>query len=132
MIEDQARSGFFVPLPSEMALRDLYDWMERLLVMACDIGVAEIARRGGRVLVVPANDDPIKRTWKLFDAVAQATAHHPLHQAVRQANDRLAPVRRAKQQLLTGAHDELDALAHWKRTMPGSLKKKGSQMAALS
>lgn len=34
LIVDQARSGFYVPLPTEAALRDLYDWMERLLVMA--------------------------------------------------------------------------------------------------
>lgn len=113
LIEDQARSGFVVPLPSEMALHNLYDWMERLLLMACDIGVAESVRRSGRVAPVPANGDPVKRIWKLFDAVAHATAHHPLHQAVRQANDRLAPIRRAKHHMLIDANDELDSLAHY-------------------
>ncbi|WP_394003205.1 GntR family transcriptional regulator [Luteimonas sp. WGS1318] len=123
LIEDQARNGFVVPLPSEIALRNLYDWMERLLVMACDIGVAELVRQSGRVTPVPANGDPVKRTWKLFDAVAHATAHHPLHQAVRQANDRLAPIRRAKHHLLTSADDELDALAHhWERGDTAALR----------
>src|SRR3546814_460371 len=37
LIADHARSGLYVPLFTEVALRDLYDWMRRLLLMACDI-----------------------------------------------------------------------------------------------
>ena len=42
------------------------------------------------------------------------TAHWSLHRAVKQANDRLAPIRRAKQGLLDHAHEELSLLhRHW-------------------
>lgn len=37
LLADHARSGLYVPLLTEVALRDLYDWMERLLLMACDM-----------------------------------------------------------------------------------------------
>ncbi|HET7267438.1 MAG TPA: GntR family transcriptional regulator, partial [Oleiagrimonas sp.] len=36
LIVDHARDGLHIPLLTEVALRDLYDWMERLLLMACD------------------------------------------------------------------------------------------------
>src|SRR5690606_18071906 len=36
LIEDHARNGLHVPLPTEIALRDQYDWMQELLLMACD------------------------------------------------------------------------------------------------
>ena len=40
LLEDHARGGLHVPLLNEVAMRDLYDLMQRLLLMACDIGVA--------------------------------------------------------------------------------------------
>src|SRR3546814_13671093 len=33
LIADHARSGLYVPLFTEVALRDLYDWMRRLLLL---------------------------------------------------------------------------------------------------
>ena len=44
---DHARDGLHIPLLTEVAMRDLYDWMERLLLMACDIGVSPGAREPG-------------------------------------------------------------------------------------
>lgn len=48
LLADHARDGQHVPLLTEVAMRDLYDWMERLLLMACDIGVAPIFRNSRR------------------------------------------------------------------------------------
>ncbi|HUW52965.1 MAG TPA: GntR family transcriptional regulator [Rhodanobacter sp.] len=120
LIVDHARDGLHVPLLNEVALRDLYDWMERLLLMACDIGVAPIVRKTGQPELASAGDDLVKLTWQLFDAIAHATAHRSLHHAVKQANDRLAPIRRAKQALLKNGFEELSQLnRHWQaRDMP--------------
>lgn len=112
LLEDRARDGLYVPLPTEVALRDLYDWMQHLLLTACDTGIAPTAaRKSGKLEFAPAaDDDLIKLTWQLFDAIAGATAHRSLHQAVKQTNDRLAPVRRAKQGLIGHAFEELSEL----------------------
>ncbi|KAF1721720.1 GntR family transcriptional regulator [Pseudoxanthomonas wuyuanensis] len=112
-VADHARAGLHVPLPNEIALRDLYDWMERLLLMACDIGIAPVVRKPVKPELSSADDDLVKLTWQLFDAIAQATAHRSLHLAVRQANDRLAPIRRAKRGLFEHAYDELAELIHY-------------------
>ena len=114
LVVDHARDGLHVPLLTEVAMRDLYDWMERLLLMACDIGAASAARKTEPLELASADDDLVKLTWQLFDAIASATAHGSLHHAVKQANDRLAPIRRAKQGLLEHSFEELSELnRHW-------------------
>jgi DNA-binding GntR family transcriptional regulator len=120
LLVDHARDGLHVPLLTEVALRDLYDWMERLLLIACDIGAMPAARKAEQLELTSADDDLITLTWQLFDAIALATAHGTLHHAVKQANDRLAPVRRAAQGLLEHRFEELSELnRHWQaRDMP--------------
>ncbi|MBB4708353.1 DNA-binding GntR family transcriptional regulator [Xanthomonas arboricola] len=116
LVIDHARYGLQVPLLTEVALRDLYDWMDRLLRMACDIGVASTPHAAGELETTTAPADVVKQTWKLFDAIAHATAHWSLHHAVRQTNDRLAPVRRAKHGLLDSLEEELAELTlHWQQ-----------------
>lgn len=119
LVVDQARGGLHVPLLTEVAMRDLYDWMERLLLMACDIGAAPAAKKAETLESAP-DDDLAKQTWQLFDAIARATAHRSLQQAVKQANDRLAPIRRSKLGLIEHLGKELAQLnRHWqKRDMP--------------
>jgi DNA-binding FadR family transcriptional regulator len=116
LIADHTRSGLHVPLLTEVAMRDLYDWMERLLLMACDIGVAPSFRTAGRLGLAPADDDLVKLTWQLFDMIARATAHLSLHHAVKQANDRLAPIRRASQGLLEHTREEFSQLNRYWQT----------------
>lgn len=114
LVVDQARDGLHIPLLTEVALRGLYDWMERLLLMACDIGAAPMAKKP-KPLTFAFGDDLIKPTWQLFDAVARVTIHRPLHDAVKQANDRLAPIRRTEQELLEHTFEELSELnQHWR------------------
>jgi len=120
LVVDHARDGLHIPLLTEVAMRDLYDWMERLLLMACDIGASPAARKTEPLELASADDDLVKLTWQLFDAIARATAHGSLHHAVKQANDRLAPVRRAAQGLLKNGFEEFSELnRHWQaRDMP--------------
>lgn len=54
-----------------------------------------------------------KLTWQLFDAIAAVTAQRSLHQALKRANDRLAPIRRAKQHLLDHRFEELSELIRY-------------------
>lgn len=115
LLEDHGRGGMHVPLPTEVALRDQYDWMEGLLLMACETGFTQRASDAAARQDPPSReDDLVKKTWQLFDAIAKATGRIQLGQAVRLANDRLAPVRRAKQDLLEQPLEELSTLVrHW-------------------
>jgi DNA-binding GntR family transcriptional regulator len=109
MIADHARNGFHVPLPNEVAMRALYDWMDRLLIMASELHAVKPSPL--QTLPWPAAESDLpKHTWKLFDAMARSTGHGPLHQAVRRTNDRLAPIRRAKQASMDHAAEELAEL----------------------
>lgn len=114
LIVDHARTGLYVPLPNEVALRDLYDWMRRLLLMACEIGIEISPATVERPKLDSTGKDVAELTWELFDAIARATDHRCLHQAVAQANDRLAPVRRIGLGLVDDTVEELAALIrHW-------------------
>lgn len=115
LIADHARAGLHVPLPTEVALRDRYDWMQRLLLMACDIG--QDGKEPDTFAAESAvGDGLVKRTWQLFDAIARASGHRSLYEASTQANDRLAPVRHAKPGLIDGAAEELAVLErHWRQ-----------------
>ncbi len=122
LIDDHARNGLHVPLLTEVALRDLYDWMEHLLLRACELGAnaTEGPPREPVGAALYSHEDLVKGTWQLFDAIAGASGFRPLHDAVRQGNDRLAPVRRAKRGLIDHVGDELARLSgHWQnRDMP--------------
>lgn len=116
MITDHARIGLQVPLLSEVAMRDLYDWMERLLLMSCEIGISPFASNQARFELPSQDIDLPKATWQLFNAIAHATCHRSLHQAVKRTNDRLAPIRRAKQGLMDNLLEELIELdGLWQR-----------------
>lgn len=123
LLTDHARSGLYVPLLTEVALRDLYDWMERLLLMACDMGAKPVLVDPGEFDAAVIGDDVATTTWSLFDAIARATDHRSLHQAVEQANDRLAPIRWAGRGRVDDASEELSALIrHWREHDLRSLK----------
>lgn len=115
LLEDRGRTGVYVPLPSETAMRELYSWMDRLLTFACDAGATPVTYNAARRLQVHSPDDDLaKLTWQLFDSIARAPGRSPLHQAIKQTNDQLAPIRRAKQHLLDRRFEELSELAgHW-------------------
>lgn len=43
LLDDRARGGVYVLLPTEATLRDLYAWMQRLLLIASAMGCAPVA-----------------------------------------------------------------------------------------
>src|SRR5699024_1167620 len=67
LIVDYGSGGLRIPLPTEATLRGLYSWMEHLLLVACDTGMASIARKAKPLKLSSAEDDLVKLTWQLFD-----------------------------------------------------------------
>jgi DNA-binding FadR family transcriptional regulator len=82
--------------------------MQDLLLVACDS--ISTTRKNGKTPVFRTEADVIKQTWKLFDAIARAARRPVLHHTLKQVNDRLAPIRRAKQSLFDDSAAELSAL----------------------
>nr|WP_315380768.1 GntR family transcriptional regulator [uncultured Sphingomonas sp.] len=104
LVEAPNHNGFRVPLLSEAALRDLYQWNGRVLGLA--------ARQ-----VQPASDTRIQHsgsaqeiTATLFLRVAQATESAELVATVRSLNDRLMVVRRAEVATLPVIVEEIPGL----------------------
>jgi DNA-binding GntR family transcriptional regulator len=128
LISDHARNGMQVPLPNELTLRERYDLMQRLLQIACDLIKARRPDSSRLPIVATAKNDPVKLTWKLFDAIAAQAGHGELHQLVKRTNDRLASIRRAKQGMIHDIHEELsELLRHWHH---GDLDRLESALAA--
>lgn len=113
LVSDKGRDGFYVPLPTEAALRALYEWMEDRLLASLDWG----ALPNGKTHRIPESQESIaKATWQLFDTIARRTPQPELHLAAQNANDRLAPIRMAKRALVPDAHAELAELIDaWER-----------------
>jgi len=104
LVEAPNHNGFRVPLLSEAALRDLYQWNGRVLGLA--------ARQ-----VQPASSTHVQHsgsiegiTATLFLRVAQATENAELAATVRSLNDRLMVVRRAEVATLPTIADEIAGL----------------------
>lgn len=121
LIAMHPRGDFHVPMLFEPNLEERYHWMKSLLLEAIDrSGTAPPAVA---LLAVPDPQDTPNAAWRLFDAIANATASAHLSTAIKRTNDQLAPVRHAKQALLDDAHDELVALyGHWATQDFASLK----------
>lgn len=120
LIVDRGRDGFHMPLPTEAALRALYEWMETQLMAALDYGALP---NGTRQRDLDTQDSMAKATWQLFDTIARRTPQPELHIAARNANDRLAPIRTAKRTLVADARAELaDLIDAWERAEIPHLK----------
>lgn len=116
LLEDRARSGLRVPLPNEVVLRDLYDWMQRLLCMACDIGNVSHLGPDPAPERPDSDADEARCTWQLFDAIARLAEQRSLLHAIRRTNDRLAPIRRAERGILDDAAWEYhELLSVWQK-----------------
>lgn len=123
LLEHHARGGVYLPLPTEVELRHAYDCMQQLLLMACDLATARIPSGVREPDAAPAYEDPVEITWQLFDAIGQATANAFVHHGIRRMNGWLAPIRRAKRELVEDAFDEIIELErHWQQRDVSSLK----------
>lgn len=120
LVVDKGRDGFHMPLPTEAALRALYEWMEDRLLAALDHGAVPNGKpqRG-----LDAQDDIAKATWQLFDTISRRTPQVEMLIAAQNANDRLAPIRTAKRSLVPEAREELaDLIDAWERAEIPRLK----------
>ncbi|UNK42128.1 GntR family transcriptional regulator [Luteimonas sp. S4-F44] len=121
LIEDHQREGMHVPLPGESELRQHYEWMQRLTMMACDMPVRPAAPAPSTP--APDSTNVAAQTWALFDSIAEAIDLKDMRAAIRLANDRLAPIRHAKLDLLPNAEAELAELYRlWQQRDLASLK----------
>jgi hypothetical protein len=108
LIEAPNHNGFRVPLPTEAALRDLYDWNAQLITLA--------ARRVHPSLGEPRTGersqdaDGVAATASLFTEIAHASGSAEHVRAVQQLNDRLSPFRRLEAQILDDIAAEIDLL----------------------
>lgn len=120
LVNDHARDGFYVPLVTELYLRDLYGWLQHLLVLACDSGSPQ---RGGIDIGAEDDDDTVAGTRTLFEEIAQAAGSPCLTEAVRLSNARLESVRRTEVRLLDDTSDELARLHQlWRHRETKALK----------
>lgn len=124
LLVEHARGGLFVPIPTESILRDLYDGMRLMSENAIDHGLSSPSQQRPRIVPpISPQDDPVKRTWQLFDAIGRATGHRFIHCAIKHANDKLAPIRRAKQLLIEDSAEELaELILLWEEKDASSLK----------
>lgn len=119
LVEARTSDGFYLPLVTEPALRDLYIWNAQLLRMIAQSWVSSDQE-------TIANDLPadIERAtpafFRLF-AVRSSIIQH--EEQIDAANDRLSAPRAAEQRILTGIEAELRALAVAFDNGPASLLK---------
>jgi len=105
LVEAPNHNGFRVPLLTEAALRDLYQWNGRVLGLAArqvQPGSGTQTQQSGSVEEITAT---------LFLRVAQATASAELVATVQSLNDRLAAVRHAETATLPGIAEEITGLS---------------------
>lgn len=104
LVEAPNHNGFRVPLVSEAALRDLYQWNGRVLGLAA----RQVPPASGTHIQHSGSIEEITAT--LFLRVAQATESAELAATVRSLNDRLMVVRRVEVAVLPAIADELTGL----------------------
>jgi DNA-binding transcriptional regulator YhcF (GntR family) len=107
LVHAVAGDGFYVPVMTEDALRDLLTWNAHLLDRA--VRRRPRAERVGRGLPA-AGSDLADRTGILFLMMARDTDSAEFEQAVASVNDRLHVVRRREPLVLRQAEAELQGL----------------------
>lgn len=109
LVEAPNHNGFRVPLLTEAGLRDLYAWNEQLLTLA-----RRRALKAGDEVVAEAirGGDIGNSAASLFATIARATGSAEHSYALQQANDRLAPYRRAEAKVLSSGVAELEEIAY--------------------
>lgn len=107
LVEAPNHNGFRAPLPTEAALRELYEWRGLLLSLAAH----RTRSSSGKYAPSPAQaPDTSSATASLFLEVARASNNVELAAAVQQANDRLAPFHRAEYRIFADLADEYGLL----------------------
>jgi len=122
LVEDHARDGFFVPPVTEWLLRDLYGWVQDILIAACD-SIARSPRISEWPTGSRRGNDTVLQTRELFEEIALTNGSFYLTEAVRRANARLEVVRKTEIQLLDDTPKELVSLHRlWRNQEMDALK----------
>lgn len=109
LVEAPNHNGFRVPLMSEAALRDLYQWNGQLLGLAAKamrFGLEKNSAIGGT-----PPDDIGAATAGLFLRIARATGSDEHTGSIALLNNRLAPYRRAESKVIDDPVGELATIA---------------------
>ncbi|MEO9133092.1 MAG: GntR family transcriptional regulator [Sphingomonas sp.] len=101
--------GFHVPLLSEGALRDLYEWNSLLLSIAIRSAVPRAFDELADVL--NGDEDRAAKAALLFEAIAGTARNRELTRAILQTSDRLQAYRRIEEAAIGSTEEELTAIA---------------------
>jgi len=108
LVETPNHNGFRAPMPTEGSLRDLYDWNAHLIALA--------ARKIPKALTATElslavfEEDPVAATADLFSEIVRSTGSAEHICAVRQLNDRLAPMRMIEAKVVEDTTQEYEAI----------------------
>lgn len=110
LVDPAPGGGFRVPLLTEVALRNLYDWNLRLLLLALGD-----ARRGASTISsgTAPSDAPRRDAEALFLALADLAANPNCAASIAALNERLAPIRSCETELLPRAEVETEIGRMW-------------------
>ncbi|PXA98367.1 transcriptional regulator [Nostoc sp. 3335mG] len=103
LVEAPNHNGFRVPLMTEAALRDLYDWNGQILVLAAR--AMRPATGKSRSTIAPMQDTPLSLPGLSLE-IARTSGNAEHVRTVEQLNDRLAPIRRVEPQVLDDISEE--------------------------
>lgn len=108
LVEAPNHNGFRVPLPTEAALRDLYDWNAQLLALAS----RQIRAPAREPSHVGAREPAglVTKIEHLFAEIARAAQNAEHLRALQQIGARLAPYRRVEVRLLKDLDAEYEVL----------------------
>jgi DNA-binding GntR family transcriptional regulator len=121
MVEAWPREGFKVPIPTEAALRDLYEWHGDLIDLL--LRGQKKAARTAEPPPLAASAQPAERARSLFTAIANALGSEERRVAVVQAGDRLHRARSAEAAIFPDLAEEYGALAQaWSAANLGELR----------
>ena len=112
--------GFRMPLLTEPALRDLYDWNEEILLVATSSSAAdrEAPQR------IERSDGIASRTARLFEGIASGSDNAELRLTIQSANDRLHAVRTIEAGHIHDTSEELEAIeTAWRRGEAVALRR---------
>ncbi|MCD9026781.1 GntR family transcriptional regulator [Luteimonas sp. BDR2-5] len=110
LIEHHGRDGLHLPILLEFDLRDMYGWMQHLLLTACDATLENGDEFLGEIDLESSISDIVAGTKALFESISYASGRCSLHRAVVHLNEKLSPLRRLKRRLLFNNAEELDDL----------------------
>lgn len=110
LVEAPNHNGFRVPLLTEAALRDLYNWNSQILRLASRSIGADASKISGRQTV--SSEGIVAKITNTFSEIARESGNGEHFSAIQQINDRLSPYRRFESVVLPDGDEELALLIY--------------------